>query len=35
MKQSPHGEAYRLRDVGSLTLLGQWNEVFVMHFRGT
>lgn len=34
-KQSPRGEAYRLRDVRSLTLLGQWNAVFVMHFRET
>lgn len=34
-KQSPRGEAYRLRGVGNLTLLGQWNEVFVMHFCET
>lgn len=34
-KQCPSGEPYRLRDVGSLILLGQENEVFVMYFGET
>lgn len=34
-KQCPSGEPYKLRDVGSLILLGQGNEVFVMYFGET